>query len=169
MTCGEPSPASEQTAPWQCSMPSWKFYCQTGLCVCLGTRAYLPICSQGCTRSSKLNPASSLLCAVVHRCKHDREKRLAVPQHCYPKFSLCFCLCVVRIFGSLNLTTVRLKGVGESFKKHSDYESKGIKAHFNMDESGVLSLDRVSATLLRCLSAYAFSSSVPLSGIDGPC
>uniref|UniRef100_A0A8D0EHC7 Hypoxia up-regulated protein 1 n=1 Tax=Strix occidentalis caurina TaxID=311401 RepID=A0A8D0EHC7_STROC len=49
----------------------------------------------------------------------------------------------LRIFGSLNLTTVRLKGVGDSFKKHSDYESKGIKAHFNMDESGVLSLDRV--------------------------
>uniref|UniRef100_A0A8C2TKI9 Hypoxia up-regulated protein 1 n=1 Tax=Coturnix japonica TaxID=93934 RepID=A0A8C2TKI9_COTJA len=51
----------------------------------------------------------------------------------------------LRIFGSLNLTTVRLKGVGESFKKHSDYESKGIKAHFNMDESGVLSLDRVES------------------------
>ncbi|XP_074783675.1 hypoxia up-regulated protein 1 [Athene noctua] len=51
----------------------------------------------------------------------------------------------LRIFGSLNLTTVRLKGVGDSFKKHSDYESKGIKAHFNMDESGVLSLDRVES------------------------
>lgn len=52
------------------------------------------------------------------------------------------------IFGSLNLTTVRLRGVGDSFRKHSDYESKGIKAHFNMDESGVLSLDRVSTSLL---------------------
>ncbi|XP_069732405.1 hypoxia up-regulated protein 1 [Phaenicophaeus curvirostris] len=51
----------------------------------------------------------------------------------------------LRAFGSLNLTTVRLKGVGDSFKKHSDYESKGIKAHFNMDESGVLSLDRVES------------------------
>uniref|UniRef100_A0A8C8RXE9 Hypoxia up-regulated protein 1 n=1 Tax=Pelusios castaneus TaxID=367368 RepID=A0A8C8RXE9_9SAUR len=51
----------------------------------------------------------------------------------------------LRAFGSLNLTTVRLRGVGESFKKHSDYESKGIKAHFNMDESGVLSLDRVES------------------------
>ncbi|XP_072740708.1 hypoxia up-regulated protein 1 [Ciconia boyciana] len=51
----------------------------------------------------------------------------------------------MRIFGSLNLTTVRLKGVGDSFKKYSDYESKGIKAHFNMDESGVLSLDRVES------------------------
>uniref|UniRef100_UPI00398E5734 hypoxia up-regulated protein 1 isoform X2 n=1 Tax=Pristiophorus japonicus TaxID=55135 RepID=UPI00398E5734 len=49
------------------------------------------------------------------------------------------------IFGSLNLTTVRLSGVGSSFQKHSDIESKGIKAHFNMDESGILALDRVEA------------------------
>ncbi|CAH2319598.1 hypoxia up-regulated 1 isoform X2 [Pelobates cultripes] len=51
----------------------------------------------------------------------------------------------LKVFGSLNLTTVKLKGVGESFQKRSDYESKGIKAHFNMDESGLLSLDRVEA------------------------
>lgn len=50
------------------------------------------------------------------------------------------------VFGSLNLTTVRLSGVGSSFQKHTDAESKGIKAHFNMDESGVLLLDRVSHT-----------------------
>lgn len=50
------------------------------------------------------------------------------------------------IFGSLNLTTVKLSGVGESFQKHADAESKGIKAHFNMDESGVLLLDRVSSS-----------------------
>ncbi|XP_015257582.1 PREDICTED: hypoxia up-regulated protein 1 [Cyprinodon variegatus] len=49
------------------------------------------------------------------------------------------------IFGSLNLTTVKLSGVGESFQKHADAESKGIKAHFNMDESGVLLLDRVES------------------------
>lgn len=55
------------------------------------------------------------------------------------------CFGLYRTFGSLNLTTVRLRGVGESFRKHTDYESKGIKAHFNMDESGVLGLDRVSA------------------------
>lgn len=52
-------------------------------------------------------------------------------------------------FGSQNLTTVKLRGVGESFQKHPDYESKGIKAHFNLDESGVLSLDRVSAERTR--------------------
>lgn len=51
----------------------------------------------------------------------------------------------LRVFGSVNLTTVKLMGVGESFQKHPDYESKGIKAHFNMDESGVLNLDRVES------------------------
>ncbi|KAH0623377.1 hypothetical protein JD844_031650 [Phrynosoma platyrhinos] len=51
----------------------------------------------------------------------------------------------LQVFGSLNLTRVKLHGVGESFKKHLDYESKGIKAHFNMDESGMLSLDRVES------------------------
>ncbi|XP_053451184.1 hypoxia up-regulated protein 1 isoform X2 [Nycticebus coucang] len=51
----------------------------------------------------------------------------------------------LRVFGSQNLTTVKLKGVAESFKKYPDYESKGIKAHFNLDESGVLSLDRVES------------------------
>uniref|UniRef100_A0A1A7WFL1 Hypoxia up-regulated protein 1 n=1 Tax=Iconisemion striatum TaxID=60296 RepID=A0A1A7WFL1_9TELE len=51
----------------------------------------------------------------------------------------------LRVFGSLNLTTVRLSGVGDSFQKNTDAESKGIKAHFNMDESGVLLLDRVES------------------------
>ncbi|XP_018421665.1 PREDICTED: hypoxia up-regulated protein 1 isoform X1 [Nanorana parkeri] len=51
----------------------------------------------------------------------------------------------LKIFASRNLTTVKLSGVGESFQKKSDYESKGIKAHFNMDESGILSLDRVES------------------------
>ncbi|XP_072515313.1 hypoxia up-regulated protein 1 [Salminus brasiliensis] len=51
----------------------------------------------------------------------------------------------LKMFGSQNLTTVKLSGVGDSFKKHTDAESKGIKAHFNMDESGVLILDRVES------------------------
>lgn len=51
----------------------------------------------------------------------------------------------MKMFGSQNLTTVKLSGVGNSFKKNLDAESKGIKAHFNMDESGVLILDRVES------------------------
>uniref|UniRef100_A0A3P9J7H2 Hypoxia up-regulated protein 1 n=1 Tax=Oryzias latipes TaxID=8090 RepID=A0A3P9J7H2_ORYLA len=49
------------------------------------------------------------------------------------------------VFGSVNLSTVKLSGVGSSFQKHAEAESKGIKAHFNMDESGVLLLDRVES------------------------
>lgn len=65
---------------------------------------------------------------------------------CFNLNSCCLSMLVVfsSVFGSLNLTTVKLSGVGSSFQKHTDAESKGIKAHFNMDESGVLLLDRVS-------------------------
>lgn len=36
-----------------------------------------------------------------------------------------------------------LKGVEEALTKNKDKEPKGIKAHFQMDGSGILSLDRV--------------------------
>lgn len=74
-----------------------------------------------------------------------------------------------RVFGSLNLTTVRLTGVGTSFKKHGDAESKGIKAHFNMDESGVLVLDRVRATSVPAavLLSYGITSTSRSSNCNG--
>lgn len=61
------------------------------------------------------------------------------------------------VFGSLNLTTVKLSGVGHSFQKHADAESKGIKAHFNMDESGVLLLDRVRSSTVKAPVGSIFS------------
>ncbi|XP_015126610.1 hypoxia up-regulated protein 1 isoform X2 [Diachasma alloeum] len=44
--------------------------------------------------------------------------------------------------GNLNLSTVSLTGVTEAFEKHQKEgaESKGIKAHFAMDDSGLLEL-----------------------------
>uniref|UniRef100_A0A8C9T3M9 Hypoxia up-regulated protein 1 n=1 Tax=Scleropages formosus TaxID=113540 RepID=A0A8C9T3M9_SCLFO len=73
----------------------------------------------------------------------------------------------LRAFGSLNLTTVKLTGVGKSFKKHEDAESKGIKAHFNMDESGVLLLDRVK--LGNTISSlFGGGSSEPSTNITEP-
>ncbi|XP_063385009.1 hypoxia up-regulated protein 1 [Cydia fagiglandana] len=47
--------------------------------------------------------------------------------------------------GSLNLTQVVLSGVGAALHKHTgdNVEHKGIKAHFNMDDSGILSLVNV--------------------------
>lgn len=47
--------------------------------------------------------------------------------------------------GSLNLSQVILSGVSEALGKHAgdNIEHKGIKAHFNMDDSGVLNLVNV--------------------------
>uniref|UniRef100_A0A287BGS6 Hypoxia up-regulated protein 1 n=1 Tax=Sus scrofa TaxID=9823 RepID=A0A287BGS6_PIG len=67
----------------------------------------------------------------------------------------------LRVFGSQNLTTVKLKGVGESFRKYPDYESKGIKAHFNLDESGVLSLDRVESVFETLMSVLFGGGATP--------
>lgn len=78
---------------------------------------------------------------------YDSYQIVALTHHCFPHdLNVVFSPLVVfhSVFGSLNLTTVKLSGVGNSFQKHADAESKGIKAHFNMDESGVLLLDRVS-------------------------
>uniref|UniRef100_A0AAR2J583 Hypoxia up-regulated protein 1 n=1 Tax=Pygocentrus nattereri TaxID=42514 RepID=A0AAR2J583_PYGNA len=76
----------------------------------------------------------------------------------------------LKMFGSQNLTTVKLSGVGNSFKKHSDAESKGIKAHFNMDESGVLLLDRVSSSELgnTISSLFGGGSSEPSANVTEP-
>jgi hypoxia up-regulated 1 len=45
--------------------------------------------------------------------------------------------------GSLNITKVDVAGVTEVFEKHKDEESKGIKVHFNMDESGLFKVDKI--------------------------
>lgn len=47
--------------------------------------------------------------------------------------------------GSLNLSKVGLNGIKEAIEKHSadNVEFKGIKAHFFLDDSGVLSLVNV--------------------------
>uniref|UniRef100_A0A671VA91 Hypoxia up-regulated protein 1 n=1 Tax=Sparus aurata TaxID=8175 RepID=A0A671VA91_SPAAU len=74
----------------------------------------------------------------------------------------------ISVFGSLNLTTVKLSGVDRSFQKHADAESKGIKAHFNMDESGVLLLDRIHyytiKPTLRCLAELGNTISTLFGG-----
>ncbi|XP_047998205.1 hypoxia up-regulated protein 1 isoform X2 [Leguminivora glycinivorella] len=47
--------------------------------------------------------------------------------------------------GALNLTLVTLRGVGAALRKHAGdhVDHKGIKAHFNMDDSGILNLVNV--------------------------
>jgi len=53
-----------------------------------------------------------------------------------------------KILGSRNIADVELSGVKEAHDKYSkqnDTESKGVKAHFRMDESGILNLESVEA------------------------
>ncbi len=46
--------------------------------------------------------------------------------------------------GQTNLSRVRVTGVGTAYEKHKDTsESKGVKAHFQLDENCLLVLDRV--------------------------
>ena len=52
-------------------------------------------------------------------------------------------------FGARTLQEISLKGVAEAYSKNSEgTESKGVKAHFKMDESGILFLDNVGAYLV---------------------
>ena len=45
----------------------------------------------------------------------------------------------------MKLHQVSLSGVGAAHSKHStDAEYKGVKAHFRMDDSGLLTLDKVN-------------------------
>lgn len=50
--------------------------------------------------------------------------------------------CIYRNLGPLELRSVSLTGVADALNKYKgpNAESKGIKAHFSMDESGILSL-----------------------------
>ena len=51
------------------------------------------------------------------------------------------------MLGSVNLTTVNVKGVAAALEKHTPKgESKGIKAYFRMDENGILNLEKVRYT-----------------------
>ncbi|KOB67053.1 Hypoxia up-regulated protein 1 [Operophtera brumata] len=51
----------------------------------------------------------------------------------------------LQYIGALNLTEVVLSGVGDALSKHTgdNVEHKGIKAHFNLDDSGILNLVNV--------------------------
>ena len=62
------------------------------------------------------------------------------------ELSCSLCLLYPRSYvGRPNLTEVYLVGVGDALSTHSAAEAKGIKAHFRMDESGLLLLDSVES------------------------
>ncbi|XP_069686469.1 hypoxia up-regulated protein 1 isoform X2 [Periplaneta americana] len=60
----------------------------------------------------------------------------------------------VQALGPLNLSKVELTGVAEALAKHqgNNVESKGIKAHFAMDESGLLNLANVELVVEKTLT-----------------
>lgn len=45
--------------------------------------------------------------------------------------------------GSLNLSQVQVLGIKELYENHANEETKGVKVHFRLDDSGVLRLDKV--------------------------
>ncbi|XP_053608904.1 hypoxia up-regulated protein 1 [Plodia interpunctella] len=57
--------------------------------------------------------------------------------------------------GTLNLTQVMLNGVSAALDKHTgeNVEHKGIKAHFNMDDSGILNLVNVEFVAEKTVTA----------------
>lgn len=59
-----------------------------------------------------------------------------------------------RALGPQNLSKVELKGVAETLAKHqgTNVESKGIKAHFSVDESGLLNLTNVELVVEKTLT-----------------
>lgn len=73
--------------------------------------------------------------------------------------TLCNCLICSHghfcsAIGPKVLQKVRLNGVSEVIKKHvgENVESKGIKAHFNLDESGILTMTIVEYHVEKTLS-----------------
>lgn len=60
----------------------------------------------------------------------------------------------IKALGPLNLSKVELTGVADALAKHlgNNVESKGIKAHFSMDESGLLNLAGVELVVEKTLT-----------------
>lgn len=56
--------------------------------------------------------------------------------------------------GSLNLSEVKVEGVKELYQNHANEDTKGIKVHFRLDDSGVLRLDKVFTNLLNLFKLY---------------
>merc|ERR1712107_578987 len=57
--------------------------------------------------------------------------------------------------GSMNLTSVLVKGVKEALDKNlvgDNIETKGVKAHFRLDDSGILSVSSIESTFEKTIS-----------------
>jgi hypothetical protein len=53
---------------------------------------------------------------------------------------------IFRQFGELNISRVDLYNIAAAVSKHSggdDFQFKGVKAHFRMDDSGIVHMENV--------------------------
>ena len=76
------------------------------------------------------------------------------------------------MLGSVNLTTVEVKGVAAALDKHTPKgESKGVKAFFRIDENGLLNLEKVWFLFAksRAWRTWCFGLHVPAQGCHYVC
>lgn len=72
----------------------------------------------------------------------------------------------LKTFGNTTLERVVLTGIEDAYSKHgTDSESKGVKAHFRMDDSGVLYLDKVESVFEKFVTKEAESEESTLTKI----
>lgn len=60
----------------------------------------------------------------------------------------------ISYIGSLNISTVHVKGVGEALEKNNgeNVETKGVKAHFALDDSGILTCTNTESVFEKTVS-----------------
>lgn len=75
----------------------------------------------------------------------------------------------VAVIGSTNLTKVELSGIANGLTKHQEAgaEFKGIKAHFSIDDSGLLSLGTVESTFEKVHPVIADDSAEAANSTQG--
>lgn len=65
-----------------------------------------------------------------------------------------------RALGSSDLARITVMGARPAYEKHKDTaESKGVRAHFHLDESSLLTLDRVRKRKRTSMKSFLFSRS----------
>lgn len=72
----------------------------------------------------------------------------------------------LQTFGNTTLERVTLTGIEDAHSKHgTDSDSKGVKAHFRMDDSGVLFLDKVESVFEKLVTKEAETEESTLTKI----
>lgn len=93
--------------------------------------------------------------AVVNTCHVDASQFIWVVIQAGGVEKSTYCFLSSRYLDLGSLKQVDLSGVANANENNKEATSKGIKAYFNMDDSGILSLDKVWFCLLRSLDLNA--------------